>query len=289
MKLLNKLLEVCKKNNLRIFAESGTLLGAVREHGYIPWDDDIDMAMPCEDYDKLREVAIQEFQAPFFFQCGYTDMFPNGLTRLRMDGTSAITYNSIYHNYHQGMFIDIFPLDSIPDNSDDLQNFFKRISETSKIKLYNSHHISFLNLVYDWKVMKMHYLIKKNGLAFYFRKHDELVKLYQNKKCSRFSIISWSINPRNIREKKWYDETIYLPFEDILIPAPKGYDSILSTQYGNYMKPVKAPTEHGTFIALDSEHSYLDYLPELRKIHKWDSWKSRWNTLKRFIRILVNS
>ena len=68
MELLKKLLEVCEKHHLRIWAEGGTLLGAVREKGFIPWDDDIDMAMPREDYDKLQTIAKDQFKAPFFFQ-----------------------------------------------------------------------------------------------------------------------------------------------------------------------------------------------------------------------------
>lgn len=68
MKLLKKLLEVCDKHHLKIWADGGTLLGTVRDHGYIPWDDDIDMVMLREDYDKLLEIAPKEFEEPFFFQ-----------------------------------------------------------------------------------------------------------------------------------------------------------------------------------------------------------------------------
>lgn len=137
IELLRKLLDVCKRYNLKIFAEGGTLLGAIREHGFIPWDDDIDMAMPREDYDKLRELASAEFKSPYFFQCGYTDIFPNGITRLRKDGTAAITYKSIYDRCHQGIFIDIFPLDSIPDEKSECERFVKEIVKSSKIKLIN--------------------------------------------------------------------------------------------------------------------------------------------------------
>ena len=73
MELLKKLLEVCDKHHLRIWADGGTLLGTVREHGYIPWDDDIDMAMLRDDFDVLVKIAPKEFSHPYFFQFGYTE------------------------------------------------------------------------------------------------------------------------------------------------------------------------------------------------------------------------
>ena len=89
--MLNKLLEVCKKYHLDIWADSGTLLGAVREKGYIPWDDDIDMVMMRKDYNRLVEVSKNEFLDPYFFQCMFTEKhYHRGHAQLRMKGTTAI-------------------------------------------------------------------------------------------------------------------------------------------------------------------------------------------------------
>ena len=110
--LLEKLLQVCEKYHLRCWADAGTLIGAVREQGFIPWDDDIDVAMPREDYDKLVAIADQEFTHPYFFQTIYSDMYYNNRhAQVRNSDTAAIPTDGKKRKYNQGIFIDIFILE----------------------------------------------------------------------------------------------------------------------------------------------------------------------------------
>lgn len=276
MELLKKLLEVCEKHHLKIWAEGGTLLGNVWHHGYIPWDDDIDMAMPRKDYDKLQSVAKEEFKKPFFFQSGFTDIFPNGLSRIRMDRTTAILKHTIFQKHHQGIFIDISPLDVIPDNHQELMMFLEeRDNEKEKLKLYCESHLSLSNLKHNWNIFKIKREINKIGYNTYFKKYDQIVKQFANSDFKRVSIFSWSPQSKYYRNRDWYHNTVYLQFEDIKMPVPADYDSILTKQFGDYMKPVKEPTMHGGFVILDPEKSYKYYLPLLRKEHRWDHWKTK--------------
>lgn len=285
MEMLIKLLDICKRHNLRIFAEGGTLLGAVRDRGYIPWDDDIDMAMPREDYDKLRAIASEEFKAPYFFQCGYTDLFPKGETKIRKDGTAAIFKHDVFSNYHHGIFIDIFPLDSLPNDKEKLELLLKeRMSKRIKLDLYCNYKFSLTKWGYNWQYLKSYISVKKVGFKKYFQNYDELMKSYSHEDCRLVSIISWSENERYIREKAWYRDVMYLPFEDIEIPVPIDYDNILKKQFGDYMIPVKGQSMHGTSLVMDTEHSYLDYLPVLRRQYKKNKWNYKWNYLKRLFK-----
>lgn len=114
--LLQYLLEVCERHNLRIYAEGGTLLGAVRHKGYIPWDDDIDMIMLREDYDKLMSLA-DEFKHPYFLQNVYTDAhYTHRHAQIRNCNTACWAKHAKKRRekYNQGIFIDIFPADNMP-------------------------------------------------------------------------------------------------------------------------------------------------------------------------------
>ena len=265
MELLKKLLEVCEKYHLRIWAEGGTLLGTIRHHGYIPWDDDIDMAMLREDYDKLQAIAKEEFKTPYFFQSGYTDLFPNGLSRIRKDGTAAIMDQAINRNYHQGIFIDIFPLDVMPDDEVLFKSFVKeKVYRKEQLLLGLESYYSFTNWKYDYLILKNKARIIIKGFHHCFSEYEHFIKQYNNTDNHRIAIISWRFDERYLRERIWYKDTLYLPFEDIKMPVPSGYDNILKKQFGDYMTPLKNPTEHGNFAILDSELSYKYYLPLLR-------------------------
>lgn len=277
LELLTVLLDVCKRHNLNIWAEGGTLLGTVREHGYIPWDDDIDMAMLRPDYDKLIAIAKNEFQSPYFFQCGYTeDKYPRGHAQLRKDGTAAILPLSVNQNFHQGIFIDIFVYDSIPDKQEDIDNLYQKCLLIEKLRAYCYKPYSFYNILDNYKLYKLRKDVDKIGFQNLFAQYDGYLKSYENIECKHVSLIGFTFDFEHyLRDKHVFDKTIYMPFEYIMMPVPIGYDEILSTQYGDYMKPVKAPTMHGGFAVLDTEKSYKDYLPELQKKYKKEMKKKR--------------
>lgn len=284
MQLLKKLLDVCEKHHLKIWAEGGTLLGTIRHKGFIPWDDDIDMAMTREDYDKLQIIGKDEFQNPYFFQTGNTDIFPYGMTKIRMEGTTAITVGSVPYQFHQGIFIDIFPLDTVPDNDSQLSRFIDVVEKKrAEMKLYCNHAFSLTNPKYNWRIFKLMRKVNSMGFANYYKSYDDYCKQYANTRNSRVSLISWKWQSRYLRKKEWYSDTLMLPFEDIMMPVPSGYDKILTTQFGNYMTPQQVPSMHGGIEAFDVEHSYKEILPQIRKKHRGENWKARKEALqKRF-------
>ena len=117
--LLEKFKSICYKYNLSYSATAGTLLGAVRHKGFIPWDDDIDLALPWPDYKCLLEVAPKECHYPYFFQSFLTEKDGEVAgCRLRRSDTTGFTkweHLNVGPDYDRGIFIDIFPLFNVPD------------------------------------------------------------------------------------------------------------------------------------------------------------------------------
>ena len=108
---------MCKEYNLKYSVCYGTLLGAIRHKGFIPWDDDIDVFMMRDDYNKMLKIAPNYFKEPYFFQSAYTDVMVWGFSKLRDSRTTAIEFDDMKEQFNQGIFIDIFPLDSTDDGS----------------------------------------------------------------------------------------------------------------------------------------------------------------------------
>ncbi|MBQ8225432.1 MAG: LicD family protein [Bacteroides sp.] len=249
MDLLRKLLQVCDKYGLRCWADSGTLLGAVREGGFIPWDDDIDVSMFREDYDKLVSIADKEFNHPYFFQTIYSDKHYNHRhAQLRNSETAVLPPSGKLEKYNQGIFIDIFILDAYPKSAKQAYKFIRRLQwKKNLLKVC----IKFCNLLPEWLYNCWRMDIK------FFKSYEELLRETPIQNTEYVSCLSWNIRAK-IRLKSAYSATEYRLFEDMKIPIPAGYDSILRTDYGDYMKRVKAPTGHG-ILKYDTERSYKEY------------------------------
>ena len=133
---------ICQKHNLQYWLDSGTLLGAVRHQGFIPWDDDIDLSMPVEDYRKFKKIAQIELSENIFFQTKETDLnFKFDYMKLRSNKAKIIEFHEKGKDipYHQGLFVDIFPMLTLPNTKFHqafYEDTFKIIRDVSAISLH---------------------------------------------------------------------------------------------------------------------------------------------------------
>lgn len=271
--LLYEFDRVCQKHKIKYYASGGTMLGAVRHKGFIPWDDDIDVMMERDDYNKLSVVATEEFKHPYFFQTKYTDpCCADSIAKLRNSNTTALL--DMEHNskmlYNRGIFIDIFVLDNIPDSDEDLQFFYHKINEQKQqvYKVGRSLGIFSDSKKPMEKYVKnfLHHLLAKkrakNMSKFLdeYSKFEKVCQSYNYQKTDRFSLLQFGTAPINIRCKEDFKETVLMDFEFLKIPVGANYDHALRFHFGeNYMDFIKGTSMHSE-IFFDTEKSYKSYI-----------------------------
>ncbi len=231
VEMLLEVKRICKKHHLKYSLIGGSLLGAIRHHGYIPWDDDADIGMFRRDYEKFRRICKTELNDKFYFQDDRNDKnYRWGYGKIRRKGTIFQREHQEHLKFGQEIFIDIFPLDYAPDNmilrvahmfycfcirktlwapvgmiiekSAIKRNIYKVLSKISKNKIY-AHYYRYI------RTRKKSHTVRLN--------------LFPTKKPYGFPI-------------SYFENLIEVEFEGETFYGSKEYDSYLKIKYGDYMK-----------------------------------------------------
>lgn len=259
MDMVEKFVTVCRENGLNYMIMGGTLLGAVRHKGFIPWDNDIDVLMPRKDFNKLLEIGPKAFKSPLFFQNPVTEesRFFCTYVKIRNGNGTAATREDFETGINCGMFIDIFCLDEIPDSPLARKLFARRLNEISKMQRF-----ALGKTLQGGLVNRMKHFLQRSVYRLIYHSPDTsaLFKIYQEsagkyagKNCRQVAHLAFGYHENFIWDKKDWDRQMMMDFEDMKLSAPQGYDAILRRQYGDYMK---LPEDKST-------HDYFDFDPDV--------------------------
>ncbi len=259
LKILLDFVRICEQNNLTYYISGGTFIGAVRHNGFIPWDDDIDVAMPRKDYNKFLELAQNQLESKFklvhFNKCEnvihYFAKIENSKYQL-IDHTAAI-------NRKVNLWIDIFPLDGLPKNS-----IARKIHSFRLMSLRALFKFSlFETIVYQSNTDRPWYerVLIEVGKRIKFEKIlnpynrmralDRALSRYDFYTSKYIMNFMGSYKLKSVMDRELvYGEGAYYNFEGHLFHAPKDYDRYLTQIYGDYMKlpPLEKRNQHQTTI-----------------------------------------
>ncbi|MBQ8462931.1 MAG: LicD family protein [Prevotella sp.] len=266
--LLVTLLEVCERHGLRCWVADGTLLGAVRHGGFIPWDDDIDVCMLRADYDRLLQLG-DEFNEPYFLQSAYSDRdYYRAHAQLRNSQTAGIRPSDAFRPFNQGIFIDIFPLDAVPTDQQQCQAMLKRIHKiTHFLKAKDTPILASGRLGLAVRKLRCRWAVGRRGWQTIYREVDDLLRATPLSESRYVAELGFS-GTENLLDKHIFDGTVMMPFERVMVPVPQGYEQFLRTQYGDdYMTPRQVGTAHGE-VVLDADRPYEELLPEVRRNYR---------------------
>lgn len=245
--------EFCKENKIEYYVVYGSCIGAVRHKGFIPWDDDIDIAMTMDNYDKFCKLFSKANTGKYFLQTKKTDPnYNNNFGKIRNTETTLIEFNNKNLNMVFGTYIDIFPLVGVPNNK------FKRYIQ----KLDRTFYLSTEKRVVNNKLLGaiVNLLIKILGKDNIKKRcYKNLIK-YDCKSSDNWMSCFASLYEENIHPKEYYGKPKYIQFEDIKVPVPCEYDKYLRHIYGDYMKlpdeEKRKSDQHSSILDLDKPYTY---------------------------------
>ncbi len=245
LEILKEFQKICEKHNLRYFVVAGSMLGAIRHQGFIPWDDDIDVAMPRNDYDKFLEIAPSELPEQYYLETPREKKHVTIVSTI----TSKIggyTLNNAQKVMHTGAWIDIMMIDGVPDPGISrtihwyrymalralyqISHFEEVVDQNRKRPIYETAIIKFA------KVTKLQKLLNSEKINARIEKLMRSVPFDGSNYVATYCGI---YRKNEIVPKEWYGEGVKYRFEDTEVYGLSDADKYLTQLYGDYMTPPK--------------------------------------------------
>ena len=274
LEIFKAFVAVCEKHHLRYYLIGGTCLGAVRHKGFIPWDDDIDVGLPREDYEKFIQLQDEFKDTPFFIQTWKSDpKYIYGYAKLRNSNTTYIENFYKHFQFNQGLWIDIFPIDGFSKVVKPAKKFKNKVLSTwaavylcypfaSRRKF--SKRTFFLdlliNLFFAWPLWFLNIGHYQNKIV------DKRVKKIPFEDAALVGLFFGTNPKKEAMPREIFDGYSIGEFEGMKVRIAKDYDKYLSLLYGDYMKlpPEDKQVGHHYHKGFSLTQGYKDYMKEHR-------------------------
>ena len=241
LELVKMMDELCSKLNLKYYIIGGTLLGAIRHDGFIPWDPDIDIAMPRKDYEKVREYFDKNKSERYFYQHYTTEknhLSPHALIKIKDSHVIFKSAHTRFSPQYDGIYLDIFPLDSAPESKKLQKKQMKKIKHLKKIIYLKTGYVFPRDKTVKIIIKRIIGLLL-SGVSFTYlnRKLDEQMQKYNDAPSDYLvSMASHYSYWKQLMPKSVYGVPVRVNFEGIPLFAPEKTDEYLTRIYGNYMQ-----------------------------------------------------